>query len=58
MAKPPDDRSKDYGYGHHCKQYKKIQVLAECKYDSSAMGNQTPISYQVSDLDIYNSKSH
>ena len=45
---------KDYGYCHHCKQLKKLQFLAECKYDSEKMGHQSPISYTANDVTIYN----
>ena len=45
---------KEYGYCHHCKQLKKLQFLAECKYDSEKMGHQSPISYTANDVTIYN----
>jgi len=51
------DSQSQYGYCHQCKQLKKSQFLAECKYDSDKMGMQSPVSNTVAEVTIFNGKS-
>lgn len=47
---------KEYGFCHHCKQVKATELLVTCSYDSSVVGDQTPVSNVISDITAYNRK--
>jgi hypothetical protein len=38
---------KGNGFCHHCKQVKANELLVKCSYDSSFVGNQTPMATVV-----------
>ena len=55
-SKPKTAAKPGAGFCHHCKQMKASELLVTCSYDSSVVGNQTPLSSVVQDLTIYNCK--